>query len=92
MRKVVWLVCALAVTPMLAATTVAVAAEAAKEAPAAKQEPAATSVATWGEDQKIDKTKRRDEYGGRMCGTTGTWQGSSWMVLAMLGLLVRRRR
>jgi MYXO-CTERM domain-containing protein len=92
MRKVVWLVCALAVTPMFVSAGVAVAAEAAKEA--AKPAPPAVTggVATWGEDQKIDKTKVRDEYGGRMCGTSGTWQGSAWMVLAMLGLLVRRRR
>jgi len=48
-------------------------------------------VATWWEDQKVDKTKKRDEYGGRPCGVSGTWQGSVWMVLAMLGLLVRRR-
>ncbi len=86
MRKVVVLVVALA-----AAGGLGLAARAATEAPAAAGSVAMRGVATWGEDQRIDKTKKRDEYGGRLCGTSGTWQGSSWMVLAMLGLVVRRR-
>ncbi|HKA86476.1 MAG TPA: hypothetical protein VKE22_02385 [Haliangiales bacterium] len=82
MRKVVFLVFALAAAPAVAAT----------EAPQPPAAPASLhGVATWGEDQKIDKTAKRDEYGGRPCGTSGTWDGSPWLVLAMLGTLIRRR-
>jgi MYXO-CTERM domain-containing protein len=86
MRKFVWVVC------LLGSVGGAIAAETAADKAAPTAAAAVPGVATWGADQKVDKTQRRDEYGGRACGIAGTWDGGAWLVLGALGLAARRRR
>jgi len=80
--------------PEPAAAPAAKAAEPAA-APAAKAAPLAAEpgVVAYGEDQKIDNTAHRDEYGGRLCSAAGGGGANgAWLVLAALGILATRRR